>query len=69
MTILHHNLTRTLYPVFCDLVLRANGSGHLTPAKAGQMASKPTAQAVEAIIEELKRTIRVEEGRAKTHGG
>jgi hypothetical protein len=33
------------------------------------MASKPTAQAVEAIIEELKRTIRVEEGRAKTHGG
>ena len=65
MTPLDHNLTRTLYPVLCDLVLRANGTGHLTPAKAGQMASKPTAQAVEAIIEELKRTIHVEEGKAK----
>lgn len=68
MTLLHHNLSRTLYPVLCDLVLRANKAGHLTPAKAGQMASKPTAQAVEAVIEELKRTIRVEEGRAKTNG-
>ncbi len=68
MTLLHHNLSRTLYPVLCDLVLMANRAGHLTPAKAGQMASKPTAQAVEAIIEELKRTIRVEEGRAKTNG-
>lgn len=68
MTLLHHNLSRNLYPVLCDLVLRANGAGHLTPAKAGQMASKPTAQAVEAIIEELKRTIRVEEGMANTNG-
>lgn len=65
MTILHHNLTRTLYPVLCDLVLKANKAGHLTPAKAGQMASKPTAQAVEAIIEELKRTVRVEEGKSR----
>jgi len=68
MTLLHHNLTRTLYPVLCDLVLRANGAGHLTPAKAGQMASKPTAQAVEAVTNELKRMIRVEDGRAKTDG-
>lgn len=65
MTLLHHNLSRTLYPVLCDLVERANKAGHLTPAKAGQMASRPTAQAVDAIIEELKRTVRVEEGRAK----
>ncbi len=65
MTLLHHNLTRTLYPILCDLVERANKAGHLTPAKAGQMASKPTAQAVEAIIGELKRTVRVEEGKAK----
>lgn len=65
MTILHHNLTRTLYPVLCDLVLRANGAGHLTPAKAGQLASKPTAQAVEAVAE----VIRLEEARARTNGG
>lgn len=65
MTLLHHNLSRVLYPVLCDLVERANKSGHLTPAKAGQMASKPTAQAVEAIIEELKRTVRVEEGKSR----
>ena len=65
MTPLDHNLTRVLYPILCDLAGRANKAGHLTPAKAGQMASKPTAQAVEAIIEELTRTIRVEEGRAK----
>lgn len=68
MTLLHHNLSRVLYPMFCDLVERANKAGPITPAKAGQMASKPTARAVEAIIEELKRTIRVEEGRAKTNG-
>lgn len=65
MTVLHHNLSRTLYPVLCDLVLRANGAGHLTPAKAGQMASKPTAQAVEAVAE----VIRLEEARARTNGG
>lgn len=65
MTPLDHNLSRVLYPILCDLVGRANKAGHLTPAKAGQFASKPTAQAVEAIIEELRRTIRVEEGRAK----
>lgn len=65
MTLLHHNLTRVLYPVLCDLVLRANRAGHLTPAKAGQMASKPTAQAVEAVAE----VIRLEEARARTNGG
>ena len=30
-----------------------------------QLASKPTAQAVEAVTNELKRMIRVEEGKAK----
>jgi len=33
------------------------------------MASKPTAQAVEAVTNELKRMIRVEDGRGKTNGG
>lgn len=68
MTPLDHNLTRVLYPILCDLVLAANRSGHLTPAKAGQLASKPTAQAVEAVTNELKRMIRMEEGRAQTNG-
>lgn len=68
MTRLHHNLSRVLYPILCDLAERANRAGHLTPAKAGQLASKPTAQAVEAVTNELKRMIRVEEGRANTHG-
>lgn len=65
MTPLDHNLTRVLYPILCDLVGRANKEGHLTPAKAGQMASKPTAQAVEAVAE----VIRLEEARARTNGG
>lgn len=68
MTPLDHNLTRVLYPILCDLVGRANKAGHLTPAKAGQMASKPTAQAVEAVTNELKRMIRVEDGRGKANG-
>lgn len=65
MTPLDHNLTRVLYPILCDLAGRANKAGHLTPAKAGQMASKPTAQAVEAVAE----VIRLEEARARTNGG
>ena len=59
MTILHENLTRVLYPVICDLVLKANRAQDMTPAKAGQMASRPTAQMVDAVIEELGRTCRV----------
>ncbi|WP_298700937.1 hypothetical protein [uncultured Brevundimonas sp.] len=65
MTPLDHNLTRVLYPILCDLAEGANKAGHLTPAKAGQMASKPTARAVEAVANELKRMIRVEEGKVK----
>ena len=64
MTPLDHNLTRVLYPILCDLAGRANKAGHLTPAKAGQMASKPTAQAVEAVAE----VIRLEKARARTNG-
>lgn len=68
MTPLDRNLTRVLYPILCDLVGRANKAGHLTPAKAGQMASRPTAKAVEAIKEELKRMVRVDEGRVRGNG-
>lgn len=42
--ILHENLTRVLYPVICDLVMKANRAAPMTPAKAGQMASRPTAR-------------------------
>ncbi len=68
MTPLDHSLSRVLYPILCDLADRANKAGHLTPAKAGQLASKPTAQAVEAVTNELKRMIRVEDGRGKADG-
>lgn len=57
--VVHENLTRVLYPAICDLVLKANRAAPMTPAKAGQMASRPTAQMVDAVVEELKRTIRV----------
>ncbi len=66
MTPLDHNLTRVLYPILCDLAVKAGQAGPMTPARAAQMAAKANSEAVKAAVEEIKRMARVDEGRA--HG-
>ncbi len=66
MTSLDRNLTRVLYPILCDLAVKAGQAAPMTPAKASQMAVKANSEAVKAAVEEIKRMARVDEGKA--HG-
>ncbi|MNE14481.1 hypothetical protein D3C80_1073620 [compost metagenome] len=66
MTRLHENLSRAIYPILCDLAVKAGQAGPMTPAKASQMAARANSEAVKAAVEEIKRMARVDEGRA--HG-
>lgn len=68
MTRLHDNLSREIYPILCDQALRANQAGPMTPAKAAQMASRANNKAVDAAVEEIKRMVRVIEGRVRDNG-
>lgn len=65
MNPLDHNLSRVIYPILCDLAVKAGQAGPMTPAKASQMAARSNGQAVKAAVEEIKRMARVEEGKAK----